>query len=142
MTATDDPVNIWKSKPRGEKIIILCIVFAEILAILIVVGPKIWTGSIRTSTYDSQKLTYGKRYTVNSDVIYAATSLAAFDTMMNYIMTNDKETISRMASSGDIIYLKRGQVVLLDKSRMKYFVVHRENYNEMLYIMSDHLIPK
>jgi hypothetical protein len=142
MAATDDTVNIWKSKPRGEKIIILCIVVAEILAILIVVGPKIWTGSNRTSTFDSQKLTYGKRYTVNSDVIYAATSLAALDTMMNCILTNDKETISRMASSGDITYLKRGQVVLLYKSRMKYFVVHRENYNEILYVMSDHLIPE
>jgi glutamine cyclotransferase len=116
MTATDDPVNIWKSKPRGEKIIILCIVFAEILAILIVVGPKIWTGSIRTSTFDNQKLTYGKRYTVNSDVIYAATSLAAFDTMMNYIMTNDKETISRPLQGYN--YFKRGQGPA-DKSCMK-----------------------
>jgi hypothetical protein len=142
MSSTDDPVSIWKSKPKGEKIAIECVVVAEVLLILFVVGSKFFTGPNQTSTPGNQKVTYSKLYTVNSDFIYAATSTAAFDMMMNCITNKDNATLSRMVSSGDLIYLRRGDVVVLYKVRMKYFVVHQESSTDLLYVLSEHLIPQ
>jgi hypothetical protein len=142
MSATNDDMSIWKSKPKIERILILCVVVAVISLILIAVGSKFFTRSDQTSTTGIQKITYAKRYTVNSDAIYAATSLAVFDTMVNCILPRDKATIARMASSGDIVYLSRGTVVLLIKVQVNCYVVHREDNDEMLYIMSDHLKPE
>jgi hypothetical protein len=138
MSTQDDPLKSWNTKTESEKQGIGCLVLIAI-GLLIWLGPKLCSNGTNHSstTIESRSDSYTGRYIVNKEVIYAATSPTAFDMMMNCVLTNDKATLTKMISSGDLLYLRQGDAVLLYEARMNYFVVRREGSTELLYVLSE-----
>jgi hypothetical protein len=128
----------WNAKTESEKKGIGCLVLIAI-GLLLWLGPKFCSNGTNhpSNTIESQSDSNTGRYIVNKEVIYAATSNTAFDMMMNCVTTNDKATLAQMISSGELIYLRQGDVVLLYEAHMKYFVVRREGSTQLLYVLSE-----
>ena len=135
---SEDPLKSWNAKTDDEKKGIGCLVLIAI-GLLFWFGPKFCSNETNhpTNTIESQSDRNSGRYIVNKKVIFAATTTTAFDMMMNCISTNDKATLNQMISSGDLIYLRQGDVVLLYEAHMKYFVVRREGSTQLLYVLSE-----
>ncbi len=79
----------------------------------------------------------GNKYVVKEEVIYAATSDASFDLLMNCISSGDKKTAQVMINNGQLIYLYRNDVVFLVKPTFSYYILRREGSTELLYVISE-----
>jgi hypothetical protein len=77
-------------------------------------------------------------YVVKDD-IWAATSEASFDLMMNCLISGDKQALQVMISNGQLLYLHRNDVVFLVKAKFSYSIVRQEGSTELLYIVGEQL---
>ncbi|MCK9205515.1 MAG: hypothetical protein M0P66_00240 [Salinivirgaceae bacterium] len=143
MSSSNDPFNSWNAKTESEKNGIGCLVLIAI-GLLFWLGLKFCSNGTNSSstTIESQSESYTGRYKVSTEVIFAAVSPTAFDMMINCITTNDKATLAQMISSGDLIYLRKGDVVLLYEAHMKYFIVRREGSTQLLYVIHEQLVKE
>lgn len=78
-------------------------------------------------------------YIVKNDAIWAATSQANFDLMMNCLINGDKEALKEMINNGQLIYLHRNDVVFVVKVKFLYSIVRQEGSTELLYVDNDFL---
>lgn len=73
-------------------------------------------------------------YIVKNEAIWAATSQASFDLMMNCLISGDKEALKVMINNGQLIYLHRNDVVFVVKVKLGYSIVRQEGSTELLYV--------
>jgi hypothetical protein len=82
------------------------------------------------------------KYVVNKDVIFAATSEANYNLMMNCLVSGDRQAVERMVLTSQIKYLHRYDVVYLVTPKFKYYIVRPEGSTETLYVDSELLTKK
>lgn len=128
---------------------------AGVVLLLIFVGFKICN---RSSNHDfvapsySESPSYSKsntqttstgRYVVNADVVFAATSEANFNTLMNCVTSKDLKAIEQMVLYGQVKYLYKNDVVYLVKGTLlKYCIVRPEGSTESLYVICEQISPR
>lgn len=93
---------------------------------------------LKTST-KNKETSFSNRYVVNAEVIFAATSEANFNTMMNCIVSEDQEAVGKMVLNGQVKYLYRNNVVYLVTPKFKYYIVRPEGSTELLYVVAEQL---
>ena len=91
------------------------------------------------TTIKSNETSYSNKYIVNADVIFAATNEANFNTMMNCIISGDRQAIGTMVLNGQVKYLYKNDVVYLVTPKFKYYIVRPEGTTEMLYVVGEQL---
>jgi hypothetical protein len=139
-----DPIKSWDSKPDSEKKAIGCLELAGIIALIYFWPAGTCSGDKSNSSKSSPSTSspsksYIGHYFVNQEVIFAATSPEAFDLLMNATITGDKAVCSQMISSGELVYLRKGQVVNLVKPTAEYYEVRLPGETRTLNVISEHL---
>jgi len=79
------------------------------------------------------------KYVVNTDIIFAATSEANYDLMINCIVSGDKQAVGTMVQNGQVKYLYKNTVVYLVKAKFKCYVVRPEGSTELVYVVGEQL---
>ena len=126
-----------------EKIISIAKVIFIVLLIFIIAyvfsSKQSGDNTPSITTTKSPETTFSNRYVVNADAIFAATSEANFNTMMNCIVSGDQQAIGGMVLEGKVKYLYKNNVVYLVTPKFKYYIVRPEHSSELLYVVGEQL---
>lgn len=140
-----ETINSWIRKPHP---------IAGIITFLIIVIPLLLWDSFKSSDFsksskentkdiiNSSTNNPAKPYSSSSneyvvkDDIWAATSEASFDLMMDCLISGDKQALQVMLNNGQLIYLHRNDVVFLVEAKFKCYIVKQEGSTELLYVDS------